>query len=671
MTKLRGNKECLSSYAMFHTPLPLDLPSSCSGVDGVDLDTPPYGYKSTYISARFPFLFRPSRLIVTVSNPRSTPPAGLVPVASVLFFVDFASCRARGRLSHFFAFRANDQVNDHSFIVTFETNAAPAYSGNSYIFFHPCQWKGTCEYKRTWNFLVNFASSFTTREQWAPGDKNLGFILEAACSVTESSIPFSTPKTHSLTFEPSAIIICYLIESTSTFTTISSTKPPFLDLFVWHGDRLQLKPSVRTTSETPKTQILRRMAFTKLSLKAIATTLLLCIASVDAHMIMLTPTPYGKSTLDNSPLDATGADFPCKQRSGVYDAEGASNTMVIGEPQTLSFLGSAVHGGGSCQVSLTTDLQPTASSQFMVIHSIQGNCPSNVTGNLDADASGTGAAVFQYTIPAGIAPGQYTIAWSWVNKVGNREFYMNCGPATVVAAKKKRYAPAPSVSKRQSSFPAMFVANLQSVNDCITIEGDDTLYPDPGSSVQNGAINTNLQPAPACAAAAGGAAGTPSSGPAPAATSSGVGGSSPSASSAPGLGSAPSSAGSPGVFATGASSAAPVATSTAVVSPIPASQAPAAASSAASAGAPAPSGTTPTAGAQSGPCTDEGEWFCSADGSSFQRCASGVWSTSMAMAAGTTCTPGLSDSLTMTAAKSKRFNNHVRRAHRLSDALNV
>ena len=251
-----------------------------------------------------------------------------------------------------------------------------------------------------------------------------------------------------------------------------------------------------------------RMASTKLSFSAIAGIILFFIASVDAHMIMVSPTPYGKSTLDNSPLVADGSDFPCKQRSGVYDAKGASNSMVIGEPQILSFIGSAVHGGGSCQVSLTTDLQPTKSSQWIVIHSIQGNCPSNVTGNLDADPSGLGAAVFQYTIPPGISPGQYTIAWSWLNKIGNREFYMNCGPATIVAAKKKRYVPAP---KRQSTFPAMFIANLAGIsNGCITVEGVDTLYPDPGASVMNGTIGVNLNPVPAgCGSVAAVIAGTP------------------------------------------------------------------------------------------------------------------------------------------------------------------
>jgi hypothetical protein len=72
-------------------------------------------------------------------------------------------------------------------------------------------------------------------------------------------------------------------------------------------------------------------------------------------------------------LTTGSRDFPCKQRSGVYDPEGASNVIAIDEPQALSFIGIAVHRGGSCQVSLTTDQQPTKNSKWMVIHSIEGN----------------------------------------------------------------------------------------------------------------------------------------------------------------------------------------------------------------------------------------------------------------------------------------------------------
>lgn len=399
------------------------------------------------------------------------------------------------------------------------------------------------------------------------------------------------------------------------------------------------------------------------TVKAFTATLSL-FSAVNAHMMMSSPAPYGKSTLDNSPLLADGSDFPCKQRSGVYDLEGASNNLVIGQSNTLSFIGSAVHGGGSCQVSLTTDAAPTKDSKWMVIHSIEGGCPSNVTGNLDADAAGTGAATFDYTIPDTISPGEYTIAWSWVNKIGNREFYMNCGPASISGASKKRYAPAPKVSKRQSTFPDMFVANLASVNDCTTVEGDDTEYPDPGSSLVKGTIGVNLQPAPACAAGSAGAAAAPT---ATAAAGSSETSAVSSAAASFAAGGASSAAGTattatadnPGVFATGsaAASSAVMATSTAVVSPIPVAGTTTAAAAGSESTASSSTGTV--TGAQTGACTDEGEWNC-IDGSSFQRCASGQWSVVMEMATGTTCTPGMSDTFSMSGKRVRQ----LRRARR-------
>jgi len=73
-----------------------------------------------------------------------------------------------------------------------------------------------------------------------------------------------------------------------------------------------------------------------------------CATQSSGHMIMSTPVPYGKSSLDSSPL-SSGTNYPCKQRSGVYNDEGAraKNTMAIGATQQLSFSGSASHGGGS------------------------------------------------------------------------------------------------------------------------------------------------------------------------------------------------------------------------------------------------------------------------------------------------------------------------------------
>jgi hypothetical protein len=403
----------------------------------------------------------------------------------------------------------------------------------------------------------------------------------------------------------------------------------------------------------------------QLSLKALAAVLF--STSVGAHMMMSSPAPYGKSTLDNSPLAADGSDYPCKQRTGVYDLEGASNVMAVGSTNTLAFIGSAVHGGGSCQVSLTTDLQPTKDSKWMVIKSLEGGCPADVVGNLSpADASAPDPTTFTYTIPQGIAPGDYTIAWSWVNKVGNREFYMNCGPATITAATKKRYAPNAPTSentKRQATFPDIFVANLAGVsNSCTTTEGIDIVYPDGGADITKNS-DGNFGPPVGCAGGDGAAAAASPT------ASAAAGGAAPTAASSAGAATTASS----GVFATGAaplSSAAPAATET--VSPIPAaaSSPPAAASSPpASVASAAPAAASSTAPISSGAvvagaaCTPEGAWACAADGASYQRCASGVWSVSMEMAAGTTCTPGTSMTLNENVTSAKRHTFHARRGH--------
>ncbi|KAE8140169.1 glycosyl hydrolase family 61-domain-containing protein [Aspergillus pseudotamarii] len=69
-------------------------------------------------------------------------------------------------------------------------------------------------------------------------------------------------------------------------------------------------------------------------------------------------------------------------------------------------------------------------------------------------------------------------------------------------------------------------------------------------------------------------------------------------------------------------------------------------------------------GVLSGSCSDEGVWYCNG-GTAFQRCVNGQWDASQNMADGTACTAGMSDTLTISAAKVRRdarFLRH-RRAH--------
>ena len=209
-------------------------------------------------------------------------------------------------------------------------------------------------------------------------------------------------------------------------------------------------------------------------------TALLSTSLADAHVRLDTPVPFDKAGLNNWPLAADGSDFPCKLRPTVYDLPAGTdrstmNIMKIGDQQPLSFIGSGTHGSGSCQVSLTTDLKPSKDTKWQVIHSIEGGCPANVAGNLPEDPDGHGASTFHFTIPDGIAPGQYTLAWTWFNRIGNREMYMNCAPINVVAAAKKRNAPEPVISISKRDFPAMFVANINT-----TKKNFDIRFPDPG-----------------------------------------------------------------------------------------------------------------------------------------------------------------------------------------------
>jgi hypothetical protein len=352
--------------------------------------------------------------------------------------------------------------------------------------------------------------------------------------------------------------------------------------------------------------------------KAIA--LLALAASVSAHMKIKYPVPFGDATLNNSPL-APG-DFPCKQRAGVY-AVTEMNQWNAGQTQTVSFYGSAVHGGGSCQFSITTDPEPTEQSQWKVIQSVVGGCPSNVTGNLPGDDRVETAATFPVTMPSNIPDGRYTFAWTWINKVGNREFYMNCAPIQVGSGTGS--ASASSAASALAALPNMFVVNLPAT-ECSTKENEDFNYPEPGQSIieGNGAALGDTLVGAGCAkqtklGAGNGQIGTPTQPETPAQSK-------PAATTAPAQQepeetAIPSNPG--GVFAPGASSA-PVAAPTVQPAPV-ASTAPTAAPSKPSSTPEQPSynsppkspdnndtntPTTPVTDGQCTPCTNDGAVVC-------------------------------------------------------------
>jgi hypothetical protein len=367
-------------------------------------------------------------------------------------------------------------------------------------------------------------------------------------------------------------------------------------------------------------------------------------ATINAHIIMEQPVPYSVDKIDNSPI--SGSQFPCKSQNGF--AVSTMNAMAVGEQQTIKFKGTAVHGGGSCQLSVTQDMEPTANSVFKVIKSIEGGCPG-VDGTTNE---------YSYELPDSIPNGNATFAWTWFSKMsGAPELYMNCAPISVTGGA--------SDTSKFDALPDMFVANIG--KGCTSPQNFATKFPNPGQVVEMG--NTNDQEAPTGSCGATGSApaessaagGEPSSAPTSAAagqpsaasTSAANDGQYHAPTSAAAVSSALPSNGSGGVFAPGASSALAVTSSTAVVpSAVPIASTsttlvtvtgtPSAPSATVplGTGSPAASSTpsTPSAGG-SGTCTENGAIVCNGT-DQFGLCNNGevVW---QAVAVGTTCSNGI------------------------------
>lgn len=371
----------------------------------------------------------------------------------------------------------------------------------------------------------------------------------------------------------------------------------------------------------------------KMFSNAVAFTGLVSVAS--AHILMTNPVPFSGTV--SSPLDGSGSNFPCQAVS--YGGSGG-NTYAQGSTQQLSFKGTAVHGGGSCQVSVTTDTNPTANSVWKVIKSIEGGCPAqDQPGNMGNDANAEVPYKYDFTIPTDLAAGEYVFAWTWFNKIGNREMYMNCAPVTVTGSGGD--------ANLLSSLPDMFVANTG--DGCTTTESTDLKFPDPGAAVEqlNGATSVFAGPVGSCPTGSSG--GPPPSQPSavnPELTASATPTPQPNIPGGVFVPVDPSN-GTTSTSAAAAPTAAPEA-------PVASPEAPVVEAPVADAPGAAPSGTP--AGS---PCATEGNWNC-VGGSAFQRCASGVWSPIQQLSAGTSCTGGVGTTLNFV----KRSGSFTHRASR-------
>ncbi|OQE27539.1 hypothetical protein PENSTE_c004G01579 [Penicillium steckii] len=267
-------------------------------------------------------------------------------------------------------------------------------------------------------------------------------------------------------------------------------------------------------------------------MKGLALLASLLAGTASAHMQMSKPYPIrsplnkdSKGKKDYSytnPLQSSGSDYPCKGYA--KDDFDSQATYKQGSKYTMELDGSATHDGGSCQLALTYDQGET----FKVIESMLGSCPI--------------AKKYDFTIPSDAPDGEALLAWTWFNKVGNREMYMNCAMVTIGGGSKGKQVPAQNDAKhgvqeahhanhpnhphhanhppmkeaaapapahehmqekphemahehaqRDSmgamktaafdSLPELFVANVDQAGKCVTIEGEAVNFPKPGDNV--------------------------------------------------------------------------------------------------------------------------------------------------------------------------------------------
>ncbi|KAK3335895.1 hypothetical protein B0T19DRAFT_453105 [Cercophora scortea] len=234
-----------------------------------------------------------------------------------------------------------------------------------------------------------------------------------------------------------------------------------------------------------------------------ATALLLLAANIPiagAHMIMRSPVAYNLNTqpfVQVNPLDGSTYPFPCQNRFGVENR----TTIEAGGATLVEFTGGAQHGGGSCQFSISYDDPGTvgwnASAQFKTIYSIIGGCPAvftDETNDLPAtgppDAQGRANTEFcgndydldctrQFLIPfpSFLKNGPATLAWTWFNKLGNRE--MTCSPINITGGTGD--------PKQINELPNVFIANIPvsqnipNYTPCRTGDGGTVVnFPNPG-----------------------------------------------------------------------------------------------------------------------------------------------------------------------------------------------
>lgn len=130
---------------------------------------------------------------------------------------------------------------------------------------------------------------------------------------------------------------------------------------------------------------------------------------IEGHVSMSEMPGYYPGGDGLAPLEFDGSNFPCTT-TDFTKPNGDGPILKPGDQGEITLHGSATHGGGSCQISITYDQPPNPNSVWKVLRSFQGSCPRKGEGNLAANPANPLPKLF-YDVPKGLHDGAATIAW--------------------------------------------------------------------------------------------------------------------------------------------------------------------------------------------------------------------------------------------------------------------
>ena len=143
------------------------------------------------------------------------------------------------------------------------------------------------------------------------------------------------------------------------------------------------------------------------------------VSLTNSHVFMNEPicrrSKYSNYYIDNNlvdyniaaPIDTFGYTFPCKgfPIGPPITTINSNKINIILEPGIST---GSIHVGGHCQFGISYD-----NVNFLVLKQVIRNC-------LLTESS------FEIILPDNIPSGNLIVFWTWVNAIGNREYYMDC-----------------------------------------------------------------------------------------------------------------------------------------------------------------------------------------------------------------------------------------------------